>query len=117
MDAQIVYWLEEMSDFENASSQFVSENVLEGSRSSYHSDHNTDTEHSADNDDTDKQVPSPITVPSEIQTIRRQRTYTTERSLSRYRRHKRTIQPRDKPSTRSSSDDDELLTKFSTTIY
>jgi hypothetical protein len=119
MDAQIVSWLEEMSDFEDASLQFIEENVSESDRSSNHSEHNTDTEQSADDDSNNKE-PSSVPMPYEISPIRRQRTSTSVRSRSRSppttirhqpgsRRRKRTIQPDDKSPTCASSDDDEPL--------
>lgn len=123
MEAQIVSWLEEISDFEDASTQIVDENVSDSDRSSHHSEHNTETEQSADSDASNKKEPSPIVVPSEIPPIRRRRTSTSEitsRSLAtlvchqpRSRRRKRRIQSGDNKSpTRTSSDDDEPLAQL-----
>ncbi|GBP81135.1 PiggyBac transposable element-derived protein 4 [Eumeta japonica] len=78
---------------------------------------NTDTEQSANDDDFDKEEPTPIVRPSEIP-IPRQRISTSERSRSRSsaavichqrrsRRRKRTKQPGDKSSILTSSDDDD----------
>lgn len=63
--------LEERSDVED-NSQFVNENVSGSDRSTHHTEHNTDIEPSADNDDPYNEEPSPIDLPSAIPPIRGQ---------------------------------------------
>ncbi|CAG5024326.1 unnamed protein product [Parnassius apollo] len=60
MESQIVSWLEEISNFEDASTQIVDEYVSDSDRSSHHSEHNTETEQSAKRDASNKKVSSPI---------------------------------------------------------
>lgn len=55
-DAQIVSWLEEETDFEEAGAENLLEDVSESDRESEHSDHHFDTEQSAV--ESDKEVPS-----------------------------------------------------------
>lgn len=46
-NAKIAAWLKEESDFEEADAQILLEDESESDRVSKHSNHNTDTEHSA----------------------------------------------------------------------
>lgn len=113
LDDQILSWLEEISDFEDASTNIVDENVSDSDRSSHHSEHNTDIEQSADSDASNEKEPSPI-VPSNITPIRRQRTSTSDiRSRSSAtlvcRRKRRRTSRDDTSPTPTSSDDDEPL--------
>ncbi|KAL3276399.1 hypothetical protein HHI36_011783 [Cryptolaemus montrouzieri] len=55
--------LEEISDFEDSSSQFVDKNMSGSDRSGHHSKHNTDTEQSAGNENSNREEPSSIAVP------------------------------------------------------
>lgn len=51
LEANILSWLEDESDFEDASTQIVeNENISDSDRSTIHSEHNTETEQSADSD-------------------------------------------------------------------
>ncbi|KAF5295916.1 hypothetical protein FQR65_LT10347 [Abscondita terminalis] len=102
-EAQIMSWLEEISDFENGSIQIVDENVSDSDGSSHHSEHNTETEQSVDSDVSNKKEPFPIVVLSEILPFQRQRTSTSDVSSRssatlvchhpRSRRRKRIIKP------------------------
>ncbi|CAG5023366.1 unnamed protein product [Parnassius apollo] len=80
-DSQIVSWLEEISDFEDASTQIVDEYVSDSDRSCHHSEHNTETKQSTESDAFNTKVSSPIGMPSEIPPIRRQRTSTSDISM------------------------------------
>lgn len=111
IEAQILSWLEETSDFEDASTHIVeNENISDSDRSTIHSEHNTETEQSADSDASNNKESYSTVVSSE-------RAPTPSSDMSshqpRSRRRKRKIQPRgDKSPTCTSSDDDEPLAQL-----